>query len=91
MQGSHVGFDRNTAEAIAEHGRGRVVARCETDEQLCGARLLLQRAQDLRQWAGAQLRASAGAGRECREADLFACEHQVSLGSESDASRSRTS
>jgi hypothetical protein len=51
---------------------------------------LLQRAQDLRQWAGAQLRASAGAGRERREADLIACEHDVSLGTIPRVGRSRS-
>ena len=50
---------------------------------------MLQRTQDLRQWAGAQLRASAGTGRERREADLFAREHSVSLGNES-GQRART-
>jgi hypothetical protein len=36
---------------------------------------LLEGAQDLRQWAGAQLRASASAGRERCKADLFTREH----------------
>ena len=51
---------------------------------------MLQRTQDLRQRAGAQLRASAGAGRERREADLFACEHLVSLGTNESRQRDGT-
>jgi len=51
---------------------------------------LLQRTQDLRQRAGAQLRASAGTGRERGEADLFAREHSVSLGTNESGQRGRT-
>ena len=45
---------------------GRVVARLETDEQLLRCALFAHWTQDLRQRAGAQLGASAGAGRERR-------------------------
>ncbi len=58
----------------------RVVGRFETDEQLGRVALRGKGAQDLRQWAGAQLRSSAGAGRQGREPDLLACGHGVRIG-----------
>ena len=57
----------------------RVIGRLQSDEQLSGVGLRGEGAQDLRQWAGAQLRASAGAGRQAGEPDLLTSEHAMRI------------
>ena len=55
---------------------GRIVGHIETDEQIRGTLLTAHRTQYLRQWAGAQLGPSAGAGGERRQPYLIAREHR---------------